>query len=258
MRKILAAALVLLALGCFAGAGKAWAGCAEKCGSCKDKCHSTCKSACNKCESKCNTCKPKCGCDKCAKPKCGSCKSKCGSCNTCKPKCSKPKCGCGHKKGCCSDCCSRTPVATWGGGSWWNGDACCPPDLDPVEVCNHETPCGCKKPKHPYENCWNGTGMLCDTGCSAFIPCKRKCVTCETVCKEVECTDACGCKQVHYETETVCTEITRPRTIPWWFNPKGDGNTYLDDNGNKIGEAKAEAVDAGWSADSETVTDGKA
>ena len=245
MRKIVVTALVLFALGCFAGAGQALAGCnTGKCGSCKSKCNSTCKSACNKCESKCNTCKPKCNsCNKCA-----SGKSKCGSCN----KCSKPKCGS------CSTCVDRTPCNTWGGGTWWNGDACCPPEMAVQEVCNHDTPCGCKKPRHPYENCWNGTGMLCDTGCSAFIPCKRKCVTCETVCKEVKCKDNCGCEQVHYETETVCTEVTRPRTIPWWFNPKGDGNTYLDDAGNKIGETKAEANDAGWAADSNTVTVGEA
>lgn len=245
MRKIVVAALVLFALGCVAGAGRAWAGCSS-CGSCKAKCNSCTKSACGSCEKKCNSC------SKCAKPKCGACnkcgKKSCGGCGSCN-KCAQHKCG---------GCCDRTPVATWGGGTWWNGDACCPPEQCVHEVCG-EQPCGCKKVKHPYELCWNGTGLMCDTGCSAFIPCKRKCVTCTTVCHEKSCKDECGCDHVSYEYETVYSEVTRPRTIPWWFNPKGDGNTYLDENGNKIGE---QADASGWgdnvSADSETANTGAA
>jgi hypothetical protein len=211
MRKTVMAALLLIALGCITGVSTAWADCG-KCGGCQDKCN-TCKSSCNKC-------------DKCDK-------------------------GCGHKKkGCCTDCCARTPCADWGGGEWWSGDACCAPESRPIEVCIGES-CGCHHYKHPYEQVWNGTGMLCDTGCAAFLPCKRKGIICTTTCSEHKTTDCCGCEHVSYCPETTCTEVTRPRTIPWWFNPKGDGNTYLDENGKPLGgEAADSAADgSGWAAE---------
>jgi hypothetical protein len=85
--------------------------------------------------------------------------------------------------------------------------------------------------------------MLRDTGCcNTWVPCKRSCVSCETVCRRVETCDPCGgCPRVEYVYETVCHEIERPDVIPWWFNEKGAGNTYLDD--------KDEAEDEGGDAE---------
>ena len=148
------------------------------------------------CKPKCNTCKPKCG-DTC-KPKCEPCKSKCEPCKPkCKPVC-KPKCNP------CKPACEKP----------------CKPVCAPK----------CEK-RHPYEACFNGTGMMGDTGCCGnWMPCKRACVTCETVCKRVETKDPCtGCVKVEYVYETVCHEMERPRVIPWWFNEKGDGNIYPDE-----------------------------
>jgi hypothetical protein len=206
MRKFVYAALLIVALSCFFGASVAYAG---------DCCQPKCKQhSCNKCDSckpKCETCKPK--CDTCCKPKCDTCKPKCeDKCNSCKPKCEpcKPKC-----------------------------DTCCKPKCE--KKCDKCSPC---KPKcedrcntcdtryhHPYEECYTGTGMLGDTGCCGeYLPCKRQCVTCETICKEVKTVDPCtGCEKVEYVYETVTHEVERPKVIPWWFNEKGDGNIYPDE-----------------------------
>lgn len=86
--------------------------------------------------------------------------------------------------------------------------------------------------KHPYEACWAGDGMLCDTGCcGTYMPCKTDCVTCTTTCKCVEVCDPCDpCKtRVEYVYETVCKPVTRPMVIPWWFNEVGAGNIYIEE-----------------------------
>ena len=250
MRKLIIAALFVFAVVCFAGANLAIADdcckpackqntctkeCKPKCDPCKPKCD-PCKP---KCEPKCDPCKPKCEpkCDPC-KPKCDPCKPKCKQ-NTCtkecKPKCEpcKPKCDPCKPK--CEPCC-KPKCKPCGPGGKWIGDynACCPPEMPVQEVCidNCVDPCDPCAPryKHPYEQCWNGHGMLCDTGCcGTFLPCKRKCVECETVCKKVETKDECGCVCVEYVYETTCHEITRPTVIPWWFNENGDGNIYVDE-----------------------------
>jgi hypothetical protein len=128
----------------------------------------------------------------------------------CKPKCKQHTC----TKSCAPKCKQHTCTKSCAPK--------CKPKCDP-----------CAKPyKHPYEACWHGDGMLCDTGCcGTYMPCKRPCMTCETVCKAVEVCDPCdpcGTK-VKYVYETVCHEIKRPRVIPWWFNENGDGNIYLED-----------------------------
>jgi hypothetical protein len=207
MRKLIMAALVLFALGSFVAAGTAYAG---DCGKCKDSCvkckqdtcttcEKPCKSKCEPCKPDCNKecckpkCKPDCQKDCCARDKCVKCKQ--DTCTTCKPKC---------EKGCKQDCCK--------------------PKCDPCQ-------CG-KGHGHPYECCFTGTGMMCDTGCcNAPLICKRSCVDCETICKKVETKDPCtGCVTVDYVYETVCHEVTRPRVIPWWFNEAGTGNIYPDED----------------------------
>jgi hypothetical protein len=205
MRKLIYAALVVVALGALLGSTVAYAGdcCQPKCKqtTCTKSCDTGCKQSC--CKPKCDSCKPK--CDTC-KPKCDSCKPKCKQntcskpcapkCDTCKPKCDscKPK---------CSPCKSKC------------GNPC-------KNKCNS----GCED---PYAAMWRNGGMVCDTGCCGggyHIP---KCVTCETVCKTVETTDPCtGCTKVEYVYETVCKELERPHVIPWWFNETGAGNIYLD------------------------------
>ena len=82
--------------------------------------------------------------------------------------------------------------------------------------------------------------MLSDTGCCGdWTPCKRVCTTCETVCKRVETKDPCtGCVKVEYVYETVCHEMERPRVIPWWFNEKGDGNIYPDEQKDEAAATK--------------------
>jgi hypothetical protein len=278
MRKITTAALAALALCLIFGAGSALAGdgC-NKCNDCKQTCGSSCKKAC---KTSCNTCaKPSCGgcakssCNSCAKPSCGGCKKSscnscakpscggCGKCNSCKPKCSPCKTGCGGCKSKCKQEC-------WGGGgSWWKGDPCCPKTQGVKTICLDScNSCGgggcgdCSgKPHHAYENCWNGSSYLCDTGaCGTFQPCKRKCVTCETVCKEVEVKDCNGCARTELRYETVCHELKRPTVIPWWFNEKGAGNIYVEDKAE--GEHKADSgevadtttADSGWSSDSKS------
>jgi hypothetical protein len=210
MRKLIITALVLLALGFVAGANSAYAagcGCKDKCG-CEKKscCEQKSCTKCSKCES---PCKSKCGCkEKCA-PKCSK---GCGKCNTCRPM----RC----------DCRPHTSCKDY--------DACCPPQAGVQEICLDD--CAVQSVKHPYELCFNGSGMLCDTGCCGVVlPCKRKCQVCHTTCKKVECADGCGCPTVHYEYETTCEEIVRPRVVPWWFNDKGSGNIYLDENGQQMG-----------------------
>jgi hypothetical protein len=220
MRKLMLSALLMFALTTLIGAGDAWAG---DCGCKKSKCSSGCK----------------------VKSTCG--KSKCGGCDTCKPKCSKPKCGgcdtCKPKCGSCKDKCSCGPVYPKGspaGGQWVEClDACDPPTMVADEICVETwDPCvadACGQFHHPYEQVYNGSGMLCDTGCcGTYLPCKRKGVVCRTECKEVSCTDGCGCKHVSYEYETTCEELKRPRVIPWWFNEAGPGNIYLDENGDPL------------------------
>jgi hypothetical protein len=209
MRKFVYAALLIVALSCFVGASVAYAGdccckpkCKQhtctKCDSCKPKCDSCCKPKCHPCKPKCEPCKPKCN-------KCEPCKPKCNKCEPCKPKC-ESKC---HK--CCKPKCHK----------------CCGCENKCEDRCDM-----CKvKYHHPYEDCYVGTGMLGDTGCcGVYLPCKRHCVTCETVCKEVKTCDPCtGCEKVEYVYETVTHEVERPRVIPWWFNEKGDGNIYPDE-----------------------------
>jgi hypothetical protein len=55
--------------------------------------------------------------------------------------------------------------------------------------------------------------------------------------------------KVHYEYETVCHEIQRPRVIPWWFNEKGCGNIYpdmlKDKDKDEAAEGDEEAADEG-------------
>ena len=106
----------------------------------------------------------------------------------------------------------------------------CKPKCDPCKPkCD---PC-CPGPKHPYEECWTGSGLMCDTGCCGVaLPCKRVCQDCETICKKIETKDPCtGCVSVEYVYETVCTEIVRPTVIPWWFQVS-EGlpaeNIYID------------------------------
>jgi hypothetical protein len=86
---------------------------------------------------------------------------------------------------------------------------------------------------HPYELCFTGNGMVCDTGeCTAYLPAKKKCVVAETTCKRIETHDPCTCcPKVEYVYETTYTEITRPNVIPWWFSEVGAGNIYLNEDG---------------------------
>jgi hypothetical protein len=227
MRKLIYAALMVVALGVLLGSAMAYAGdcCQPKCkqSTCtKAKCDTGCKQEC--CKPKCESCKPK--CESC-KPKCESCKpkckqntcTKCNKCDTCKPKCDtcKPKCD-----GCCKPKCEKS----------------CNPCKSKCNKCNKCNNC-CED---PYAAMWKQAGMICDLGCCAagfHIP---KCEVCETVCKTVETTDPCtGCTKVSYVSETVCHEIERPHVIPWWFNEKGAGNIYIDD---KAEEAPAEEAPA--------------
>lgn len=162
------------------------------CGS-KDKC---CKQdTCTTCAKPCkDKCEPcKPKCEPACEPKCGKCKQ--DTCSTCKPKC---------ETGCQKECCK--------------------PKADPCNRCGGD--------EHPYQRCFTGSGMMCDTGCcNAPLICKRSCVDCETICKKVETADPCtGCVTVEYVHETVCHEMTRPRVIPWWFNEAGTGNIYPDED----------------------------
>ena len=117
-----------------------------------------------------------------------------GGCNDCKPKC---------ENKCKQDTCTSK----------------CKPQCE-----NKCKPSTCQYPAwdvpfHPYQNCFTGSGQMCDQGCGGGpLPCKRACITCETICTKHETTDPCtGCKSVDYCTETVCTELVRPTVIPWWF-----------------------------------------
>lgn len=232
MRKFVYGALLVLALTCFAGVSLAYAGdcCQPKCKqhTCTKDCKPKCENKCDSCKPKCEPCKPKCEpckpkCEPC-KPKCEPCKPKCepkckqDTCSSCKPKC-ESKC---NKCSPCKDKCGKC-------------DSCKPKCEDKCNMCKTTK-------HHPYEDCFNGTGMMGDTGCcGTCLPCKRSCVECETVCKEVVTKDPCtGCESVEYVYETVCHELERPRVIPWWFNEKGDGNIYLDDQPAAGAEAPAE------------------
>jgi len=136
-----------------------------------------------------------------------------------------------------------------------------------MDKCNNCGGGGCDwcsgAPRHPYEQCWNGTSMMCDTGCcTAYLPCKRACQTCETVCKEIKTTDCNGCPQVEYVYETVCHEVKRPTIIPWWFNEKGDGNIYVEEKaeGDKkmadSGDEAAQTADSGAADEAQTASAG--
>ena len=224
MRKLIYAALVVVALGALLGSTVAYAGdcCAPKCkqNTCTKSCDTGCKQAC--CKPKCDPCKPKCDpCKPVCKPKCDPCKPKCDPCKpVCKPKCDpcKPKCD-PCKPKCKQNTCTKSCAPKCDP---------CKPKCDPCKPkCSNK--CGsCYE--HPYAAMWRSGGMICDTGCCSggfHIP---KCVTCETVCKCVETCDPCtGCTKVKYVHETVCHEIQRPNVIPWWFNETGAGNIYLED-----------------------------
>lgn len=189
MRKLILAALLLVALACFTGANMAYAG---DCGGCKTKCHS-CKPKCDPCKPKCEPCKPK--CEPC-KPKCEPCKPKC---NPCKPKCDP----CGEKK--CNSCKPKC------------GNPC-------KDKCGS---CGYADPYADYFT--TSSDFSAGGCCGDFGICRQACVTCETKCKRVETVDPCtGCTKVDYVYEKVCHEIERPTVIPWWFNEKGAGNIYPD------------------------------
>lgn len=159
-----------------------------------------------------------CGCGK----KCGSrnCMQQCG--------CKSGKCGCASQSYCkCKSKCR----SCWGGaGKWVDANACCPPEADVVKVCGCENECGCGQHGHPYERVFNGSSMLCDTGCSAYIPCKRIGLTCTTKCEARS--SSCGCDKckVDYCVTQECQELVRPRVVPWWFSG-GQGNVYIDTEG---------------------------
>jgi hypothetical protein len=157
---------------------------------------------------------------------CSTCGGGCGD-----KKCSEThqhvtnKCGCKSRDYCkCKSKCRNC----WGGcGKWSTADSCCPDTADVVKVCVHEDSCGCGAHGHPYEQCFNGSSMLCDTGCSAYIPCKRIGVVCETKCEARESNCGCNCK-VDYCVHQECHEVTRPRVVPWWFSG-GKGNIYMEE-----------------------------
>jgi hypothetical protein len=195
--KFLLCAALTLALGGLAQ--NAWASCG--CGRCAKK---SCGCQRESCGSKCGS--KSCGCNKCAKSSCSKCGKK--SCNTCGPRqwCADPGIG-GYKLdlGCADACCIEKPCEQEVCVEGW--DLC-------EKWCDGLV-------HHPYELVFNGHGNMCDySPCEAFIPCTRHGVSCKTTCGE------CG-------PETTCEDITRPRTIPWWFNP-GHGNTYLDESGNPV------------------------
>lgn len=220
MRKLILAALLCFALGSFLVAGVAYAGdcCGAKTKCCKQDTCSTCKKPC---DNKCGTCKPKCE-SGCKQDTCSTCKSKCkqDTCSTCKPKC-KPACSTAKPCGKCDKCKQDTCTTCKPKCKTGCQQDCC------------KSKCGdcCGEKHHPYESCFTGSSILCDTGCcNAPLICKRQCLDCETVCKKVETTDPCtGCVSVSYTYETVCHEVKRPRVIPWWFNEAGTGNIYPDD-----------------------------
>jgi hypothetical protein len=158
----------------------------------------------------CSTCGGGCGDGKCAEGAHQHYDSKCG----CK---SRNYCRCKSK---CRSC--------WGGcGKWSNADACCPEQADVVRVCVHEDECACGGHGHPYEQSYNGSSMLCDTGCSAYIPCKRIGIVCETKCTARENGCSCNKCQVDYCVTQECHEVERPRVVPWWFSG-GKGNIYME------------------------------
>jgi hypothetical protein len=107
----------------------------------------------------------------------------------------------------------------------------CKPKCESKATCQYpawDVPC------HPYQSCFTGSDRMCDTGCNGVdLPCKRSCDVCETVSRKIATVDECtGCTSVCYEHECVCTELMRPRVIPWWFQA-GIGsppvNIYLEE-----------------------------
>ena len=138
-------------------------------------------------------------------------------------------CGCQNKCGCASQsrcrCKSKSRSCCWGDqGTWYKcADGCCAPQADTVTVCVPKDGCY----KHPYEACFNGSSLLCDTGCAAYLPCKRVGITCETKCEERTTRDCNGCEHIEYINHEECHEIERPRVVPWWFTG-GQGNLYLE------------------------------
>jgi hypothetical protein len=159
-----------------------------------------------------------CGC----KTKCGS-KSKCACMQQCG--CKRNKCECASRSYCkCKSQCRNR----WGNcGKWADANACCPPKADVVTVC--DSGCSCSSSGHPYERVYNGSSMLCDTGCKAYIPCKRVGLTCTTKCEARSSNCACNKCRVDYCITQECQEIERPRLVPWWFSG-GKGNLYLEAN----------------------------
>jgi hypothetical protein len=151
--------------------------------------------------------------------------AKCGGNSGC------PTCGCHSKCGCASRsrcrCKSKSRGCCWGDqGTWYKcTDGCCPPQADTVTVCVPQDGCY----KHPYEACYNGSSLLCDTGCSSYLPCKRVGLLCDTKCEERTTKDCCGCEHVEYVNHEECQVVERPRVVPWWFTG-GKGNAYLDDS----------------------------
>lgn len=152
----------------------------------------------------------------------GSALANCASCGD-RHSGGQTKCGCPSRGRC--QCKSKSRSCCWGDqGSWYKcSDGCCAPQADTIQVCVPRDGCY----RHPYEACFNGSSLLCDTGCSSYLPCKRVGVFCETKCQEHVCKTGCGCEQVSYTTTQECHEIERPRVVPWWFSG-GKGNVYLD------------------------------
>jgi hypothetical protein len=147
-----------------------------------------------------------CGCQKAAKQHCDckSCKREKDRCGGCK---SQSYCRCKAKGRSC-----------WGGKGVWVEDETCPCGLKPMApetVCAGEGKCGCGG-GHPYEQCFNGSSMICDTSCGTYLPCKRVCLQCET--KVTERTTSCGCDcHTDYCVSQDCQQLGRPRVVPWWF-----------------------------------------
>jgi hypothetical protein len=164
----------------------------------------------------------------------GTALADCASCGSGKGSCKHDhgdNCKCGNPARARCKCKSKSRSCCWGDQGVWVAcsDGCCPPQAGAVRVCVSD--CGCRQ--HPYEASFNGSSMLCDTGCSAYLPCKRVGVMCETKCEEHVRRDCNGCEQVQYTTTQECHEIERPRVVPWWFSG-GKGNTYLEDGATAV------------------------
>jgi hypothetical protein len=164
-------------------------------------------------------------CDRCGGSDpcgCGGKKSHCDCRSWERPK---DHCGCASQDYCR---CKSKDRRCWGGkGMWVEVDACeCSlQPLKPEIVFGDEDECGCGG-GHPYESCFNGSSMLCDTGCGVYLPCKRVCLQCES--HVTERTSSCGCDcHTDYCVTQECGELGRPRVVPWWFTG-GQGNQYME------------------------------